>query len=123
MHRPFAALLLLSSPAAAQQLGSASSADVSLVRVFLALFVCIVLAVLAILLVRYRLGGRVPAFLPRFAPGNARIRLIESRRISPQAEVSLVECDGTQYLMLIAAGGPLLLKEQPATSAPRELHS
>src|SRR4051794_19527609 len=97
LKRPLAAILLLTASAAAQaqRLGGAASADVSMMRVFLALVVCIIIALLAVLLIRYRLSGRIPSFLPRLASASARIRLIESRRISPQAEVTLVDCDGT----------------------------
>lgn len=113
LRRLLAALLLISPAAArAQKLGGAASPDVSMTRVFLALFVCIILALLAILLIRYRFSGRLPSFLPRLQPTGARIRLIEARRISPQAEVSLIECDGTQYLLLVAQGGTLLLSER-----------
>jgi hypothetical protein len=113
-------MVLLVAPAAAQaqHLGGAASPDVSMTRVFLALLVCIVIACLAIVLIRYRLGGKIPSFLPRLQAAGVRIRLVESRRISPQAEVSLIECDGAQYLMLIAAGGTLLLAERPLVPPP-----
>jgi flagellar biogenesis protein FliO len=113
-RRSPALILLLVIPAAAhsQRLGGGASADISMARVFLALLVCIVVACLAILLIRYRLSGKLPSFLPRLQSAGARIRLIESRRISPQAEVSLIECDDTQYLLLVAAGGTLLLNER-----------
>lgn len=115
LKRSLAAILLFMpfTAAQAQRLGGAASPDVSMTRVVLALVVCIIVALLATLLIRNRLGGRALSFLPRIASASARIRLIESRRVSPQAEVSLVECDGTQYLLLVAAGGTLLLSERP----------
>ena len=91
--------------------------DVSLVRIFLALLVCLILASLAILLVRYRLNGKAPSFLPRLSSANVRIRLLESRRISSQAEVSLIECDGAEYLLILAPGGTMLLRESKAKPA------
>jgi hypothetical protein len=65
------------------------------------------------------LSGKAPSFLPRLTPAQARIRLVESRRISAQAELSLVECDGSEYLLLLAAGGPLLLREAKAKTASK----
>jgi flagellar biogenesis protein FliO len=109
--------LLLPSAATAQRLGGAASADVSLVRIFLALLFCLILAGLAILLLRQRLAGGRLGVLPRLQSAGQRIRLVESRRISPQAEVSLVDVDGAEYLLLLSAGGPLLLKAPPAKKA------
>jgi flagellar biogenesis protein FliO len=109
--------LPVAAAARAQQLGGAASPDVSVVRVFLALLVCLVIAVLAALLLRHRVRGRPGgSLLPRLASANSRIRLIESRRISPQSELVLFESDGTEYLLALGAGGILLLHEHPAAS-------
>lgn len=102
-----------SSAARAQQLGGDASADVSFVRVFLALVICLILAALAILLVRQRLGGRGAPLLPRLTARQGRVAVVETRRLSPQAELALVEFDSTEFLLLIAPGGPLVLKERP----------
>jgi hypothetical protein len=120
--RSFRAFALVALPASAQaqRLGAAPAGDVSLVRVFLALLVCVIAAVLAIFLLRNRISGSAPSFLSRIASDRARIRLVESRRISTQAEVSLVECDGAQYLLLVGAGGSLLLSCTPGAGPARE---
>jgi len=107
-----AASIALSSAADAQQhLGGGAPADVSLVRVFLSLFVCLILAGLAILFIRQRYGGRLPAALTRIRSGVSRLRFVESRRIGAQADLCLVECDDQEYLLLMTPGGPLLLKQ------------
>ena len=103
-------------PAVAQHLGGGEAPDISFVRLFLALLFCVAIAGLAILLVRARLGGRVSTLLPRMA-SRGRIRMVESRRISAQAEIALVDCDGTEYLLLLSAGGPLLLLAERASPA------
>jgi len=101
---------------AAQRLGGGTSPEVSLVRVFLALLVCLIVASLAILLVRQRLrGGRLPIFT-RLASTSGRIRLLESRRIAPQTDLCLVEVDGAEHLLLIAPGGTLPLDHRPTAS-------
>jgi flagellar biogenesis protein FliO len=105
-----AASLILAPAAAAQRLGGGASDDVSAVRVFLALLVSLLLASFAILLLRQRLGGRPMRLIPRLPSAAQRIRLVESRRITPQAQVSLIDVDGAEYLLLVSASGPLLLK-------------
>jgi flagellar biogenesis protein FliO len=113
-------ILAPAAAAAAQRLGGGGSDDVSAVRVFLALLVSLLLASFAILLLRQRLGGRPIRLLPRLHSAGERIRLVESRRITPQAEISLVEVDGAEYLLLVSASGPLLLKGPGARKARLE---
>lgn len=112
-----AGALSLSGAAHAQRLGGSASADISLVRVFLALLLCVIVAVLAIFLIRQRYGGgRLPSMFPRLAPGGSRLRLVEIRRIGPQSDLCLVQCDETEFLVLIAPGGALLLRERQAAA-------
>jgi len=75
-----AASIALSGAARAQQHlgGAAASADVSIVRVFLSLFVCLLLAGLAILFIRQRYGGRLPARLSALRSAATRMRLVSS---------------------------------------------
>jgi hypothetical protein len=103
------AALALPAAAGAQQLGGGAAPDLSLVRVFLALLVCLVIAVLAVLFLRQRFSGKPPQFLERLRPSSARIRLVESRRISPQGELCIAEVDGEEFLLLLSPGGPLVL--------------
>ncbi len=110
-------ILGASSAVQAQHLGGGASGEVSLVRVFLALFVCLVFAVPAILLIRHRYGTGSPALFSRIRPGEARIQLVESRRVGPQSDLCLVQCDGLEYLLLITPGGPLLVKDGQAPAS------
>ena len=107
----FGALLPVAG-ANAQQLGGGGAPDISLVRVFLALLVCLIVAVLAVWLLRQRIkgGGTLPLFT-RFGTTNARIRLIETRRVAPQSDVCLVECDGQEYLLLLSPAGASVLRQ------------
>jgi len=107
--------LTISSAADAQRLGGAAEADISLVRVFLALFFCLIVAAFAVFLIRQRYGGRMPAMFTRIGSTTARLRLIESRRIAPQSDLCLIECDDREFLLLISPGSALVLKEQPVT--------
>jgi flagellar biogenesis protein FliO len=115
------AVLSLSSAAHAQRLGGAATADISLVRVFLALLFCLIIAALAIFLLRQRYGGgRLPAMFARTASSSSRVRLVESRRIGPQSDVCLIEADGKEFLVLITAGGPLVLQRHATATAESE---
>ena len=109
--------LTISSAAGAQRLGGAAETDISLVRVFLALFFCLILASFAVFLIRQRYGGRMPAMFTRIASKTARLRLIECRRIAPQSDLCLIECDDREFLLLISPGSALVLKEQPVTES------
>jgi len=113
----FTVSLTLASAADAQRLGGAAEADISLVRVFLALFFSLIVAAFAVFLIRQRYGGRMPAMFTRIGSTTARLRLIESRRIAPQSDLCLIECDGREFLLLISPGNALVLKEQPSTES------
>jgi flagellar biogenesis protein FliO len=107
--------LTISSAADAQRLGGAADTDISMVRIFLTLFFCLIVAAFAVFLIRQRYGGRMPAMFTRIGSTTARLRLIESRRIAPQSDLCLIECDDREFLLLISPGNALVLKEQPAT--------
>ncbi|HKC03553.1 MAG TPA: flagellar biosynthetic protein FliO [Sphingomicrobium sp.] len=108
----------LAGAAEAQRLGGAADADISLVRVFLALLFCLLIAGLAVFFLRQRYGGRSPSFLVRMKSSPSRIRVVESRRIGPQSDVTIVECDDREFLLLLSPGGPALLRERPLEPAP-----
>lgn len=112
--------LLVFSPAGAafaQQLGGDKTPDVSLVRVFLALLVCLIVAVFAALLLRQKFrGGSLPLFTKLAARSN-RLHLIESRRIAPQSDLCLVRCDNEEYLLLIAPASVAVLNHYPVKAA------
>jgi len=116
------ALFVAAVPGAAeaQRLGTAPPADVSLVRVFLALLVCLIVAVLALFLIRQRMGGRPPALLMRLRAPSSRIRLVESRRIGMQAELCIARCDDEEYLLLLAPSGSVMLRHETVPAAGGE---
>ena len=64
---------------------------------------------LAVVLLK-RGGGRL--VLPSRA--ERRIAVIESRRISPHADLCLLRCDGQEYVILSSATGQQVLREGPA---------
>ena len=114
--------LLYSEGALAQQLGKGAGPDISIVRIIVALVICLAIAGLAIWLLRASKGsGRGPSILQRLRASNASIRVLESRRISLHAEVCMFRCDEWQYLVLVAQGHSRILEKRrvaPAASGP-----
>ncbi len=101
-----AGMILAAAPA---RLGGGAALDVSLTRIVMALLICLTLAGLAAVLVK-RGGGRLT--LPNRT--ERRIAVIESRRISPHADLCLLRCDGQEYVILSSATGQQVLREGPA---------
>lgn len=95
-------MALTSAPA---KLGGGGALDVSLGRIVSALVLCLFLAGLAALLLRHG-GGRInwAAFRDwKAARPERRIEIIESRRISPHADICLLRCDDEDFLVLSSA--------------------
>lgn len=124
--RRFAPLLFVltigclgAGPASAQQLAGGEAPDISLLRVFAALIVCIGAAVgLAFVLrARGRPSLRAWPSLDRIRLGKAmRIDVIEARRLSPHADICLVRCGGSEYLLLCGIAGMQVLNKAPIAS-------
>jgi hypothetical protein len=114
--------VLLASPAAAQALGGAQGPDISVIRVVAALIISLSAALALALWLRGRsLGGARPManpFANLFQRRASRIRVIEARRIGQYAEVSLIECDEDEYLILSSANAQQVLRTGRAAVSP-----
>jgi hypothetical protein len=112
------ALLLLCTalPAAAASGrlgGGGGDVSVSIWRILAALVICAAVAFAAVLVIRRQgLGGarRLLASVPRRV---RQIEVVETRRLSPHADISLVRQDGQEYLLLLFAGGSRVLRAGP----------
>lgn len=116
---------LLPAPvlAAPARLGGGSDLGVSLGRIVAALLICILVALLAILLIRQRAGKTdLRAIFSRFELRPRAIEVVETRRLSPHADLCLVRHGGTDYLLLLMAGAVEVLNEAH-TSPPEEAQS
>lgn len=86
--------------------GGGGGVEVSLTRIIMALVLGTMLAIFAALLIR-RSGGSpdLKALRRVFTnlPSMRRVQVIESRRVSQHADLCLVRCDGTEYLILTSA--------------------
>lgn len=98
--------VLTSTSAQAQQLSGGGGVELSIIRIAAALLICLAAAVVLALAIRSR-GGKTPLTWRQFTSLSpiGRIRLIESRRLSPTAELCLVQCDGIEYLVLSGPAG------------------
>lgn len=118
MRRPPAVLVVIATliPASAMAQatahlgGGGAAADVSIVRVLASLVLCLGIAVAIIFLMRGR-GIRLPAFKTFAGPAQIGIEVIQTRRLSAHADISLVRHDGREYLLLLQAGSAQILRE------------
>ena len=118
-----AAALLLAQAAghASPHLGGGGGGTVSFVRVAASLAICLIIAVLAVLLIRQRSGGLdLAGALRRLAPRAGRIEVLETRRLSPHADVCLLRHDGREYLLILQAGRTRILREAIVEPRPAE---
>lgn len=80
-------------------------------RFFAALvFVLGLIALLAWVVLRYRLGGAAPAAARRLA-------VIETLSIDSRHRLALVRCDAADYLLLLGEGGNLVVTPEPQSRA------
>jgi hypothetical protein len=113
-----AALLWAGAPslAFAQRLGGAAAFEPPLLRLVLGLVLCTLVAIVAALAIRrfLRPGG------PNGASGrvsllrspSARLRVIESHRISPHADVCMFVCDNREYLVVVSPSATSVLRDE-----------
>jgi flagellar biogenesis protein FliO len=96
--------------------GGGGSLDISLGRIIASLVICLMIAVLAILLIRQRGGrGDLAAIFSRLQPQARAIEVVETRRLSPHADICLVRHDGRDYLLVLQQGSMQLLRDAPTT--------
>jgi hypothetical protein len=115
------AALLAAAPALAAggRLGGGQPLEVSLGRIVAALVICIIIAVLAVLLIRQR-AGKVDlyALFGRLQARPRAIEVVETRRLSPHADLCVVRHSGREYLLLLLAGNARILSEEPVPAGP-----
>jgi hypothetical protein len=114
-------LSLLPMAAVAQSrpnhLGGGGEVDVSLGRIIISFVICIIIAGLAILLIRQRSGKiDLASFLARIEPRAREIKVVETRRLSPHADISLVRQGGREYLLILQQGSTHVLRDEPVAA-------
>jgi hypothetical protein len=110
-----------SVPAVAAPLSSGHAPDVSIVRILAALLFSLIVAAAAILLIRQR-GGKVDlgGLVARFETRRRAIHVVETRRLSPHADICIVRHGGSEYLLLLMAGDARVLSERADADSPSE---
>jgi hypothetical protein len=115
---PFALALMAAASAArphAARLGGGGAIDVSLGRIVISFVICIIIAALAILLIRQRSGRfDLASLFARMEPRAREIQIVETRRLSPHADICLVRQGGREYLLVLQQGGTQVLRDQAA---------
>ena len=106
---------LCSVPAYAQAIGQAPDDGISWIRVIVSVILCLVLAVAAALVLRARMSGILPAAVTT----GRRLRVVERLRLSPQVTVTLLSCDGGEFL-IVHSPTTLLTMDKVTAVAPAE---
>ncbi|HEX4695789.1 hypothetical protein [Sphingomonas sp.] len=107
--------MILFADQVAGRLGGGGAVDVPLGRIVFAFVLCIAVAGLAILLIRQRMGkADLAAWLRGVAPRKGAIEIVEVRRIGMHADIGVVRYDGQEFLLLLHAQRPHVLREGPA---------
>ncbi len=87
--------MIATAAAGSARLGGGSEVEIPWLRIVMALILCAMVAVLVVLWLRRRSGWRMPGLARQ-----ARIEVIESRRLNQYAELSLVRVQGREYAIL-----------------------
>jgi Na+/citrate or Na+/malate symporter len=96
----------------AGRLGRGASPDVSIGRILAALVICVIVAILAALLLRQRGRGiDLKGLFGRLEMARRAIQVVETRRISQHADISIIRSGGKEYLLLLQAGSAQVLNE------------
>ena len=87
----------------------------------MALLFSIGAAVALALVVRGRAGSPLASvkWLKKLAP-KRRIAVIEARRITQHSEMSIVQCDGVEYLLVSGPGTVQVVERRELPGAPEE---
>ena len=105
--------MILLADQAVGRLGGGGGVDLPVGRIVIAFLICIAIAVLAILLIRQRMGkGDLAGWLRRVTPRAGMIDVVEVRRLSMHAGIGVVRHDGREYLLLIQAGSGQVLRDR-----------
>ncbi|MET0183800.1 MAG: hypothetical protein ABW199_13045 [Caulobacterales bacterium] len=102
----------------AGQLGSAPPLDVPIARIFAGLLISALVAFIAVLVLKRRTGGAPLSFrLPNFKTDTGdRIAILETRRLSPHADICRFTSAGKEYLVIVTTSGASLIRERDAPS-------
>lgn len=105
--------LIAAAAAGPARLGGGGAVEIPWLRIVVALVLCTMVAVLVVLWLRRRGGGWT---LPGVR-GEARIEVIESRRLNQYADLSLVRVQGRGYAILSGAQAHHVLSSVPEGEA------
>lgn len=108
-------LFLLAAPALAARpdLAGGEALGVSLGRIVTALVICTVVALLAALVIRQRQGRQdLRSLIGGFRASGTTIQVLESRRLTPTADICLVRQGGEEFLILLGPGQARVLRRR-----------
>ena len=115
---PAAVWMIASAPALASgRLGGGEELGVSLGRIVGALLVCLLVAGLAVLVLRQRAGkGDLHLFAAALKARPRALDVVETRRLSQHADICLIRHAGREYLLLLMAGSARILSDSSVSA-------
>jgi hypothetical protein len=100
------------SLAYAQHLGGGAGFEPPLMRLAIGLILCTVIAFVAALALRqFMRTGRFAKAGDFLRPAQRKVRVLESHRISPHADVCVLACEDREYLVVVSPSGATVLRE------------
>lgn len=105
----------------AQAIGISEPIVPSITRLVAGLFICCLIAIMAALLLKRALHGGVAlprswSFMRSLAvPDLRQLTVLETRRLSPHADVCRLASQGREYLLVVSPSGVTLLSSDAAT--------
>lgn len=99
--------------------GGGAAVDVSIIRVLASLILCLGIAVAVIFLMRGR-SIRLPTLKGLTVPAAPGVEIIQTRRLSAHADISLVRHGGREYLLLLQAGSAQILRDSDVGDRPHD---
>ncbi len=105
------------------RLGGGQPLDIPVLRILMALSICLTIAALAVLLMRQRRGHDDLRRWTSALAGPARaVDVVEMRRLGVHADIGLVRHGGREYLLVVHSGGTQVLHagEVPSLGAARD---
>ncbi|MEO1045894.1 MAG: hypothetical protein AAFX04_10675 [Pseudomonadota bacterium] len=112
-----AALMMSVSAALGQQLGGGAAPDIPVLRVVLALVLCLIVAIGVILWLRRRhghAGGKMPlAGFLRDSDAATGLNIVETRRLNAHYDSCVIRHNDREYLLLLGPQDAKILSDQP----------
>ncbi len=115
--------LVVSDAAATASLGGGSDLQLPLLRLFLGLVLCSLIALLAVIALRRAKSGAGPLLpinllgIAKERPTQPAVRVRETHRLSPHAEMMRLSWAASEYLVVVTTSAVSVIDKRPSETA------